>query len=644
MSSSIKPGQTYDLVGVSDVHIAADGSALVFVRQEINKETMKRESRIIMQSLEGGTPFDVTEGPGDGAPRLSADGKTLAFLRSGEDDKRQVWVMQVDGGDARQVTMLPDGVKDMAWSPDGSEFVVVSRVDPDRAPEDHDEETMPRTRVARRVRYRDDGDGWRGDAFSQLFLVDAVTGEAERITDGEGNHEAPAWSPDGSRIAFVTDSVPGRDFVRGSEAHVMEKAGGTSRCWSRGLSRAESVAWSPDGKRLAAAGSHHADVWDSRQSWLFVLEEAGKPACVAGDVYTVVQPLAPRCWTPKDGIFFIGDRAGESFLCRVNLDGSALRIEVVDGGGQELTGLSVDHAGARVAMSMSSPACPCDVAVLEVGAKRQRTVTAVNAGLLEAYPGARVEKLMFERGGEKIQARVMFPRDFDDARSYPLVLDIHGGPNGRFSDSYDVTHQILAGAGYIVLAVNPRGSSSYGPDFLKAVLGDWGGEDFLDLMAGVDLLCERPYVDSDRLGVHGYSYGGFMSSWIVGHDHRFKAAVIGAPCINLHSMYGTSDIGVSFGENQWGGSVLENVEALVNRSPLTYASEVRTPVLLMHGEEDYRCPIEQAEQFFVALKRQGKTVEFVRFPKSSHGFRRNGHPALHVEYLDRMLAWLEKYV
>ncbi len=635
----IKPEHIYNLVEVSAVEIAADGSAVVFVRQEINKETMKRESQIVVQSLVDGDAVDMATG--DTAPRLSADGKTLAFLRPGEDDKKQVWVMPVDGGDARQVTRLPDGVKDMAWSPDGSAFVVVSRVDPDRVEEG--EEEVPRTQVARRVRYRDDGDGWRGDAFSQLFLADAVTGEAEQITEGEGDHGAPAWSPDGSRIAFVTDCVEGRDFMRGSEVHVMEKGGGRSQCWSQGLSRAESVAWSPDGMLLVVAGSHDGDVWDSRQSWLFVLAEDEAPVCVAGDVYTVVQPLAPRCWTPRGGILFIGDRAGESFLCRVNPDGPSLENEVLGGGGQVCTGLSVDRAGGQAAMVMSSPVCPGDVVVMDVGAKRQRTVTAVNAEFLEAHPGARVEKLVFERGGETIQARVLFPQGFDEARSYPLVLDIHGGPNGRFSDSYDVTHQILAGAGYIVLAVNPRGSSSYGPEFLKAVLGDWGGEDFLDLMAGVDLLCERPYVDADRLGVHGYSYGGFMSSWVVGHDHRFKAAVIGAPCINLHSMYGTSDIGVSFGENQWQGSVLENVEALVERSPLTYASEVQTPVLLMHGEEDYRCPIEQAEQFFVALKRQGKTVEFVRFPKSSHGFRRSGHPVLHVEYLDRMLSWLERY-
>ena len=167
---------------------------------------------------------------------------------------------------------------------------------------------------------------------------------------------------------------------------------------------------------------------------------------------------------------------------------------------------------------------------------------------------------------------------------------------------------------------------------------------FFDLMAAVDLVSERSYVDTDRLGLHGYSYGGFMSSWIIGHDDRFKAAVIGAPCINLHRMYETSDIGVSFGENQWGGSSIKNVEALVQRSPLTYASNVKTPALLLHGEQDYRCPIEQSEQFFVALKRHDKDIELVRFPESAHGFRPAAHPKLRQEYYQRMVDWFEKYL
>ena len=227
---------------------------------------------------------------------------------------------------------------------------------------------------------------------------------------------------------------------------------------------------------------------------------------------------------------------------------------------------------------------------------------------------------------------------------YPLVLDIHGGPHGVFSDSFSAQQQVLATAGYIVLAVNPRGSSTYGTDFLTAVLCDWGGEDYLDIMSAVDLACEREYVDESRLGITGYSYGGFMSSWIIGHDTRFRAAVVGAPCINLSSMYGTSDIGVGFGEVQWGGKRWDALDAFLEHSPLTYAPNVETPVLLMHGEADHRCPIEQSEQYFVTLKRMGKEVELVRFPSSSHGFVRAGHPKLRVEYLSRLLGWMNKHI
>jgi dipeptidyl aminopeptidase/acylaminoacyl peptidase len=179
---------------------------------------------------------------------------------------------------------------------------------------------------------------------------------------------------------------------------------------------------------------------------------------------------------------------------------------------------------------------------------------------------------------------------------------------------------------------------------MRAVLDDWGGEDYLDLMAALDLVCQRDYVDEGRLGIHGYSYGGYMTGWAIGHTKRFGAAVIGAPCTNLYTMYGTSDIGVSFGEPQWGGSVMDSPEKLLARSPISYAKNVTTPALLLHGESDFRCPIAQSEEYFVALKRQGKTVEFVRFPNSNHAFPRTGHPRMREEYLTRMLDWFDDWL
>ena len=255
-----------------------------------------------------------------------------------------------------------------------------------------------------------------------------------------------------------------------------------------------------------------------------------------------------------------------------------------------------------------------------------------------------MEKFTIHRGGFEIESRVLLPPDFTDTKSYPVVLDIHGGPNGRFSDNFDPVHQVLATNGYIVLTVNPRGSSTYSPEFTKSVREDWGGEDYLDILASVDELAARPYVDEDRMAVHGSSYGGFMSSWIVGHDHRFKAAIVASMCANLHSMYGTSDLGTVLGDLNWGGVYSEARDEYLRHSPITYAPNVRTPVLLLHGEDDLRCAIEQSEQYFVALKRLGKTVEFVRFPNSTHAFRRTGHPTLILEYYRRLLDWLERYI
>jgi dipeptidyl aminopeptidase/acylaminoacyl peptidase len=302
----------------------------------------------------------------------------------------------------------------------------------------------------------------------------------------------------------------------------------------------------------------------------------------------------------------------------------------------------MDQPSGRAVTLATTPDSPGDLHLVDLDRGGARQLTNHNQGYLAEHPPAGLEKFSIHRAGVEIQCRLWLPPDFDASRSYPLVLDIHGGPNGAFYDAFVPLQQMLATSDYLVLAVNPRGSSTYGNDFMTSVLDDWGGEDYLDLMAAVDAVLERPCVDESRLGVHGYSYGGYMTSWIIGHTARFKAAVVGAPCINLVSMYGTSDIGVSFGEDQWGGTPAEAAPKLAERSPITYAAKVQTPALLLHGEADHRCPIGQSEEYFVALKRRGVEVELVRFPGCSHSFPRTGHAKMREEYLARTLSWFQR--
>ena len=640
LTKAIAPEHVYDLTTVSEPSLSPDGSRLAFVKSKADRGRNETRSQIMVISPPDGEPLAFTQGKSDSAPRFSPDGESVAFVRKDEKDRTQLWLIAASGGEARRLTDLPGGASQHAWSPDSRRLVFVSDVDPDRLPDDHDPKKDPRARVARRVRYRFDADGWRGDAFRHLFVVDVETRDSRQLTDGEGDDTAPVWSPDGTRIAYVSDRRDDRDVTHFTDACVISADGGVPTRWSEGLYTVGAIAWAPDADKLAVIGSDDPEMWESRQWSLFVLErDRASRRLIDGSIAPVL--TAGVSWT-GGGIAFVGDSRGESFLYTVNADDG--KPETISGGGCMYTDVAIDAAQRQAVVVAATPHSSGDLLLIDVATSSERRLTSYNRDLFEAHPPATMEKFSLSRGGKEIESRLLLPPDFDPSNHYPLVLDIHGGPQGRFSDAFDLDQQVVATSGYIVLAVNPRGSSSYGPDFAKAVLRDWGGEDYLDIMAAVDETCSRPYVDDSRLGVHGYSYGGYMSAWIVGHDNRFGAAVVGAPCINLWSMYGTSDIGVSFGEIHQGGLPWDAFDALVERSPLTYAPDVETPVLLMHGEDDLRCPIGQSEEYFVALKRLDKEVEFVRFPGSNHGFLRAGHPRMRHEYLSRMLGWFDKHL
>ena len=670
MTSPFAPDLVRHLKAVSDPTLSPDGSLVAFTYSWVDPESLESRSRLRLLHLTGhkvngdkesAAAIEFTQGVRDGSPKFSPDGQTLAFLRSDAAGRRQIWLIPVGGGEARQLTHSTGNVIDLAWSPDSTRLAFSADVDPDAAPNSVDgnaaDATLPRVSVARRIKYRYDGLGWRGDAHFHLFVVDAADGACRQITDGDWDDLLPTWSPDGSGIAFVSHRRPDRDIASGSEAYVLAAAaadtgdGAAPELWSAGLQSVGALAWSPDGQRLAAAGSPATNGLGLWQSWLYVLAPGREPQRLTDDSVRPTLGIPAISATPElrwraDGrILFLGEQRGESYLLETSAQGGKPRP--IAGGGMQAPALSLDAAGNRAVLVANSPDSPADLQLIDLKAQAVTPLTDYNRSYLAEHPPARQEKFTIQRGGLEIECRLYFPPDFDAtqaAQRYPLALEIHGGPNGAFYDSFVPLQQLLATNGYIVLAVNPRGSSTYGDDFMTAVLDDWGGEDYLDLMAAVDEVIARPYVDQERLGVHGYSYGGFMTSWIVGHNRRFRAAVVGAPCTDLVGMYGTSDIGVSFGEAQWGGAMVDAFQKLVDHSPLTYASQVETPVLLLHGESDVRCPIAQSEAYFVQLKRLGKVVEMVRFPGSFHSFPRQGHPKLREEYLARTLEWFNRYL
>ena len=698
---TIGPDLFRHLTAASDPTVMPDGSRCAYTLSWVDPDTSEARSRIYQVQLSDGDagvePQPFTRGNSDGHPRYSPDGALLAFLRpdgdtsNPADASRQIWLMPADGGEAWQLTRLANGVREFAWAPDSTRLAAVSDVAPDDGKCDDAGTTpdQPQVKEVRRIRYRHDAIGWRGDNHFHLFVVDAQTGAKAQITAGDWDDTSPAWSPDGSRIAFISGRSDRRDVTATNEVYAVpapsrfDADAGTpeAQCWSAGLTDAAAVAWAPDGQRLLVAGGAGDGLMVLWQAYLYVLEPGKPPRQLTDDSvrpclgYPGIYPPLELRWTPGDGggdgqILFLGDAQGQTRLYSLTpADGMGCAdngLEALTEGGELLSGIAMDRAARRMVVTASGPTTPSDAHLVSWGSIKKaairRRLTAHNDAWLADHPPRGMEKFLVEREDWDIECRLYHPPGFDPAQKYPLVLEIHGGPNGAFYDSFVPWHQVLAGAGYLTLAVNPRGSSTYGEEFVNAVLGDWGGDDYRDLMAAVDTVCERDYVDTERLGVHGYSYGGYMTTWAIGHTDRFKAAVAGAPCIDLWTMYGTSDIAASFGETQWairlaGGMPIsrplvdelsESVDTLayrlLQRSPIKFAPQVHTPVLLLHGEADARCPISQSEQYFQVLKRLGKEVEMARFPGCGHGFLRTAHVALREAYLQRMVDWFRRWL
>ena len=660
MKTPIGPEIAFELGGVGAPAISPDGSVVAYVRGQVQEG--KRVSWIECAPFEGGESRRLTSGDSDSGPVWAPDGSALAFLRPSSAEAgapRQIWLLPTDGGEARRLTNLDHSLAGFDWLPDGSGMIAVVDIDPHRGQRDGSATT-----VVRDTYYRGDVLGYREDAWHQLFRIDASTGCALQLTTGTYNHAHPVVSPDGRWVAFTADRNVDRERRRpfGSELCVMSTqgvaGGGHVERLTPGVMSAGRACWSPDGLSLAVSVT---DMSQRHQAYLERVERySGERTRLTDDSVNPQSGFFPISGPPKmvwteDGITFAADVRGRSGVYLVSAEGlgeaAPLRAEA-----ELINGFDVSADGGSMAEVSTTPDAPGEIVSLRIGSppllsaspprggRKGSLLTDAAADFVESHEIGEVEFFTVERDGWEIPCGLMYPPGFDAEQSYPLVMEIHGGPNGFFGEGFNALHQVIAGAGYLVLFVNPRGSSTYGADFTDAVTVDWGGEDSLDLLAALDAVCERPHVDANRLGVHGYSYGGYMTTWLIGHVNRFKAAIAGAPVVNLWSMWGVSDIGPSWGSYQWGGVPDDNFDWYRERSPITYVNNVRCPVLILHGESDWRVPISQGEEYFAGLRYRGKPAEMVRFPGCSHSMFRVGDPAMVKEYYERMIAWFDRYV
>lgn len=664
---------------IGDPRPSPDGSRIAYVVTSMDTDEDTYRSQIWLIPAAGGTAVRYTGGKNDSSPRWSPDGKRLAFVSRRDDGtekgkkaaRPQVWILDTEGGEAWQLTKARHGASDPVWSPDGKYLAFTARIggaedqEEDAKGADGKKAKKSDVKVITDIRYKADGIHHLlvGRGYRHIFVTDvpaaaAAPGEARQLTSGDWDDSGAAWSPDGTAIAFTSNRTPDRDFNNFSDLWVVSVIAGEPRKLTASTGPASLPAWSPDGATIAYLGHDNPEPYGRYANaavWTVAADGSAAPrnltanfdrsfaGDVAGDLRSGLVAQSPLWSGDGRSLYATAIERGTEHVFRIDLAGGD-PVRIVEG----LRGvMNVRLCGDdRLVFTAASVTNPGDLFSCALDGSDERRLTDLNAELFAEVALSDAERFTYAGdGGLEIDGWLMEPYGLAAGKRYPLALEIHGGPAAQYGYAFFHEFQLLAAQGYGVLYTNPRGSTGKEASFTIANRSRWGEEDYRDIMAGVDAaIAQHAWVDPARLGVLGGSFGGFMTNWIVGHNDRFKAAVTMRCVSNLFSFFGTSDIGFTFLDMQFETEPWDDLAKLLHYSPITYVKNIHTPLLILHSEEDYRCPIEQSEQMFISLKKLGRTTEFVRFPDEDHNLSRGGKPAHRAERLRHILRWFATYL
>lgn len=644
---------------VQEPQLSPDGQTIIYVKKTINEEK-EYSSNLYLVDKNKNEEIPFTQGNHSvRQPAFSPDGSTIAFV-SDRSKKQQVWTIALRGGEAKQLTFFPNGASNPVWSPDGKSLIVSVSLGIGESLEEEDNKTNESKEtltpyVTTKLKYKADGVGFLKEKYQQLVLIDLETGTTTQLTDGEYDYRQAVFSPDGKKIALIANREEDAEYNLISDLYQLDIATKQLTKLTNSDLRLNSPHYSPNGKAISLLGSGRTYAGATLTEVFSLDLDTQELNCLTSDWDVEVGDVGNNdmgtasgnqgaIWS-NDGssLYYLAGERGTTALYQVTLD---KQITKVLGENEQIYDFSFDKHQEQLVYAVSAAGIPGDLYLYQLDSGDYSRLTRCNENWLNEHRLSQPEEIDFTgTDGTSLHGWIMKPVDFKKGNKYPLIVEIHGGPHLMYSHGFMHEFQVLAENGYGVLYINPRGSHGYGQTFVDAVRGDYGGGDYQDIMDAVDYaLTTYDWIDSDRLGVTGGSYGGFMTNWIVGHTNRFKAAVTQRSITNWHSFYGVSDIGYFFTDWELKADLFTDPDKLWYHSPIRYVQNIETPLLIIHSEQDYRCPIEQAEQLYTALKMRKKETKFVRYPKSDHNLSRTGDPSLRIHRLNEIVGWFDLYL